>query len=335
MTTLFSSLFIIAGLVGTAVIATPPLLEPVPAPAPLAARTGPALAAAQSWGYQLQGVSPTSLAPELDVLVVDYARDGRHETAHKPADVARLRQRGANSPRIVLSYLSIGEAESYRFYWQSSWRQNPPAWLGSENASWRNNFAVQFWDTHWQNVIVKTQPTTRLDELMAQLWPTQKAYLDHIIDAGFDGVYLDRVDAYYSALATRPTARAEMIAFVQAISTYAKARRPGFLIVPQNAEELLDSKSYLAAIDGVAKEDLLFGLNGDATANDQDEITASLALLARARAANKPVFVVEYVNDPTAQAAAAKELRSHGLIGVFASRSLDRAPKPSPASASQ
>lgn len=328
--TFISGLFVIAGIVGAAVVVAPPLLQELPAPIALPARTGPPLSSAQSWGYQLQGVSAGLLAPELDVLVVDYARDGRHESALKPSDVARLRQRGASQPRIVLSYLSIGEAESYRFYWRPSWRQNPPPWLGAENATWRHNFAVQFWNAQWQNVIIKTKPTTRLDELMERFWPAQKAYLDHIIDAGFDGVYLDRIDAYEGVTAQRPTARADMIAFVRAISVYAKARRPGFLIVPQNAEELLDSEPYLAAIDGVAKEDLLFGLAGDGVANDPEEVTASLSFLARVRAARKPVFVIEYLKDPAAQVQASKELRSRGFIDVYAARSLDQAPKLAP-----
>jgi cysteinyl-tRNA synthetase, unknown class len=329
--TFMSGLFVIAGIAGAAVVVAPPLLQELPAPIALPARTGPPLSRAQSWGYQLQGVSVASLAPELDMMVVDYARDGRQETALKPSEVARLRQRGSSQPRIVLSYLSIGEAESYRFYWRPSWRQNPPPWLGTENATWRHNFAVQFWDAQWQNVIIKTKPATRLDELMERFWPAQKAYLDHIIDAGFDGVYLDRIDAYEGATTKRATARADMIAFVQAISAYAKARRPGFLIVPQNAEELLDNDGYLAAIDGVAKEDLLFGLAGDGTANDPEEISASTALLARVRAARKPVFVIEYLKDQAVQAQASKELRGRGFIDVYAARTLDQAPKPSPA----
>jgi cysteinyl-tRNA synthetase, unknown class len=329
VTTFISSLLIFAGLAGAAVVVPPYLLQEQPRPAPLSARTGPALASAQSWGYQLQGVSAALLAPELDVLVVDYARDGRQETAFQPGDVARLRQRGSNQPRIVLSYLSIGEAENYRFYWRQAWRQNPPHWLGTENANWRHNYTVQFWQPEWQSLILKSKPT-RLDALVERFWSAEKSYLDQIIDAGFDGVYLDRIDAYEGASAKRPTARADMIAFVQAISAYAKARRPGFLIVPQNAEELLDSVPYLAAIDGVAKEDLLFGLAGDGVANDPEEVNASLALLARVRAARKPVFVIEYLKDPAAQAQASKELRSRGFIDVYAARTLDQAPKPAP-----
>ena len=50
-----------------------------------------------------------------------------------------------------------------------------------------------------------------------------------------------------------------MIAFVQALAARARALKPGFLIVPQNAEELLTDQAYRAVIDGLGKEDLLFG----------------------------------------------------------------------------
>ena len=48
--------------------------------------------------------------------------------------------------RIVLAYLSIGEAEDYRSYWQRDWSVSPPAWLGAENPDWPGNYAVNYWD---------------------------------------------------------------------------------------------------------------------------------------------------------------------------------------------
>ncbi|HPO16397.1 MAG TPA: Ig-like domain-containing protein, partial [Candidatus Hydrogenedentes bacterium] len=68
------------------------------------------------------------------------------------------------------------------------------------------------------------------------------------------------------------TYREEMREFVEAISAYAKARHPGFLIVPQNGEALLTlngepdgtlSQEYLDAIDGQGREDVFYGYDGD------------------------------------------------------------------------
>jgi endo-alpha-1,4-polygalactosaminidase (GH114 family) len=33
---------------------------------------------------------------------------------------------------LVIAYMSIGEAEDYRYYWKEEWKNNPPEWLGEE-----------------------------------------------------------------------------------------------------------------------------------------------------------------------------------------------------------
>jgi cysteinyl-tRNA synthetase len=75
----------------------------------------PPLASAKSWGYQLQNVDPDIIAKSpYDMIVVDYSRDGTNELALSAAEVDKLKIKPDGSRRIVLSYLSIGEAETYR-----------------------------------------------------------------------------------------------------------------------------------------------------------------------------------------------------------------------------
>jgi len=81
---------------------------------------------------------------------------------------------------LVVSYMSIGEAEDYRFYWQSSWSSNSPAWLKAQNPDWPGNYKVEYWDSDWQQVI----------------YGNNSSYLQKVLNAGFDGVYLDIIDAY-------------------------------------------------------------------------------------------------------------------------------------------
>ncbi len=50
-----------------------------------------------------------------------------------------------------------------------------------------------------------------------------------------------------------------MIAFVTKLAAHARGRKPGFLVVPQNGEELLTDAGYRAVIDGIGKEDILYG----------------------------------------------------------------------------
>jgi cysteinyl-tRNA synthetase, unknown class len=313
--------FVVAGVATLAVVGAGDTrrVEPLPA------RAGPALGAARSWGYQLQKLDASALGDAFDVLVVDYARDGTEATAYSAIDVGRLRHRANGSPRIVLSYLSIGEAESYRFYWNADWFVRPPSWLGGENTAWRRNFTVRFWDERWQRLLFDPNPTLG-GWLRDRLGLGVKPYLDRIIEAGFDGVYLDRVDAYETARAERPTARADMIGFVGALSSFAKARRPGFLVVPQNGEDLLSDGRYVAAIDGAGKEDLLYGEGGDGVVNDPRSTRVSVGLLNRAKAAGRPVFVIEYLADQVAQAKAKEDFATLGFIGMFATRSLDQLP---------
>ena len=164
--------------VSPAVRTVPDVVRPIAAvPATAAAAT--ALSAARSWGYQLQDLDLTKAAASpFDVLVVDYARDGTDDTALKPKDLALLQTKPDGRRRLVLAYLSVGEAESYRYYWHKSWKRDKPAWLLGENPEWDENYAVCFWDPGWQQLICGAPD----------------AYLDRILAQGFDGIYLDKCD---------------------------------------------------------------------------------------------------------------------------------------------
>lgn len=307
-------------------------MHQTPAPLPtLDRRNGPVLSAVSVWGYQLQNARPGLIDPAIDLLVVDYARDGRHQTAFRPSDVEAFRTRPDGNKRIVLAYLSIGEAESYRYYWNSTWAggSSPlaPGWLGPENPEWKGNYKVRFWHPGWQNILLQSERTL-LDRLIEMFAPARRAYLDHIIDAGFDGVYLDRVDIYEDWKSERPSAEGDMIALVARISAHAKARRPGFLVVAQNGEELLRNGAYRSVIDTVAKEDLLYGITRGESENSPEDVNRSVLLLNRIRAPNRPVLVVEYLDDTAKRAEAARRAQSLGYLIHFAPRELNRPPVP-------
>ncbi|MFQ5795846.1 MAG: endo alpha-1,4 polygalactosaminidase [Candidatus Bipolaricaulia bacterium] len=94
--------------------------------------------------------------------------------------MASLKTKANGGSRLVIAYMSIGEAEDYRYYWQAEWKPNPPSWLAEENPDWPGNYKVRYWDRNWQNVI----------------YESNDSYLKKILDAGFDGVYLDIIDAF-------------------------------------------------------------------------------------------------------------------------------------------
>lgn len=264
-----------------------------------------ALAKARSWAYQLQDLDiAEAAASPFDVLVIDYARDGGGDSAWKPAEVARLKARDGGPPRLVYAYLSIGEAESYRFYWQKGWINDPPAWLLSENPDWKENYAVAYWDAGWQNL----------------LFCNPQAYVDRIAKAGFDGLYLDKADVYEDLLrrekelAKAHDLEAEMVRFLVRLSAYVRSKYPGLGLVMQNAENLLAHAEVRAAIDGAAKEELLYGQAGGARRNARGEIDYATKELQRLKREGKAVLVVEYLDDAEKAATAAQELRALGFV---------------------
>lgn len=263
-----------------------------------------------SWAYQLQDIEPAAIADlDCDLAVVDYAADGSAETAFTRADVAAMQARPGRARKRIVAYMSIGEAESYRFYWHPEWirKDRKPAWLEHENPDWEENYKVRFWELAWQHLI----------------FGSPHAYLDRIMAAGFDGAYLDIVDAFEYYEQQRPTARQEMIDFVVALTQYARTKRPGFMIIPQNGEALLESPAYRSVISAIGKEDLYFGLDDDEKANPPDETQAALKWLALARQDGIPVLVVEYLDDKAKTARVRSELARLGYAACFAPRDLD------------
>jgi len=253
--------------------------------------------AVKNWGYQLQNIKPAKIAASAyDMVVIDYANDDRPFTA---AEVAAMQRKPDGGRRLVVAYLSIGEAETYRSYWDKAWKKAPPSWLGKENREWRGNYAVRFWDPLWQEIIL--------------------GYADRIVAAGFDGLYLDKVDEFEEM-----GHRDEMVEFVARISARVKAARKDFFVISQNGQELIENARFCSAIDGFAREDLFYGEDDDGKRNQPDSTKESVALLKRLRAQGKPVFVVEYPRGGKQAEQARSEIAQHGFIGLTAGRELDR-----------
>lgn len=182
-----------------------------------------------------------------------------------------------------------------------------PAWLGEENEAWSGNFKVRYEHPEWQSIFLEGE----------------QSYLARIIAAGFDGVYLDRVDAFYDERGSSPDPARDMAAFVERIAATARRMAPEFLVVPQNAEELLKRPGYVELINAIAKEDLLYGNPAQAQLNSADDIASSVALLEIARRKGRPVLAVEYLDDASSIASARLELQRLGYIPTFAPRLLD------------
>ncbi len=113
-----------------------------------------------------------------DLLIMDlFFHDN---TEFSAPEINQLKNKANGGKRLVISYMSIGEAEDYRYYWQTGWGTNKPSWIDAENPEWEGNFKVKYWEEEWQTII----------------YEKQDSYLHKIIDAEFDGVYLDIIEAF-------------------------------------------------------------------------------------------------------------------------------------------
>ena len=112
-------------------------------------------------------------ATNYDLILIDLFYDGKMLTF---SDVESLQKKADGGKRLVIAYMSIGEAEDYRYYWSFL----DKSLLYKPNADWPGNYAVKFWETQWRAII----------------YGNDASYLKNIIDARFDGVYLDTIEAY-------------------------------------------------------------------------------------------------------------------------------------------
>jgi len=260
--------------------------------APVPATASTLLRNAGSWAYQLQGDPSALTRSGADVVVVD--------ADHMRGSVARLHAKPGGGRRVVIAYLAIGEAETWRSYYKSCCANGKPSWVTGRTQGWAGNYIVHFWEPAWKAIIRE-----RVRQIMA---------------AGFDGIYIDRVDTYENVKAPG-SSRAAMIQLVREVSGWARSHNGNAAIMVQNGEELLNDASYLSAIDAVAKEDLFHGIDHKGTRNSAANVNWSAGKLKLAQNAGKKIFVIEYLKGSTAESVRA-EARKYGFVPFFGPRDL-------------
>ena len=114
---------------------------------------------------------------DYDVIIMDLFHFG---IPYNAPEIAELKVKHNGGKRLVICYMSIGEAENYRYYWHTEWNTKKPDWLMKENPLWKGNYLVQYWHPEWQHIITGMP----------------SSYQQKILEAGFDGVYLDIIDAF-------------------------------------------------------------------------------------------------------------------------------------------
>ncbi len=270
----------------------------------------------QLQGLEREGAVDRLAAAEVDMLVIEPTRTIKGmEDFPTRAVVARIRK-----DKLCLAYINVGQAEGYRTYWRCSWRApkegkpgHPSYIVTVDPDGWEDNFPVAYWDVRWKAV----------------LWGSSRALVDMAIADGFDGVYLDWVLGYEEPAVARLHAdpAGAMRELIRELRRYARARRPGFLVIAQNGAAL---PGLGEVVDGFAAECLSFSGKagagweepeaGDLAATDRDQrATSALAL-------KVPVFTVDYAVDPKNAEAAAAYARARGFVPFISRVPLDRLP---------
>ena len=112
-------------------------------------------------------------ATNYDLVLIDLFFN---EEPFTSGEISSLKSKAGGGTRLVICYMSIGESEDYRYYWSSL----DKSLNYKENPDWPGNFAVKYWENSWQQII----------------YGNDQSYTKKIIDAGFDGVYLDIIEGY-------------------------------------------------------------------------------------------------------------------------------------------
>jgi cysteinyl-tRNA synthetase len=114
-----------------------------------------------------------------DMVVIDFIPSEENNTDFPIGDVVAQWHAG-DHPKLVIAYIDVGEAEDYRTYWQTGWGIGNPEWIaGGDPDGWEGNFPVAYWYDEWR-----------------EIWLGTGGIMEGILHAGFDGIYLDWVEAY-------------------------------------------------------------------------------------------------------------------------------------------
>jgi cysteinyl-tRNA synthetase, unknown class len=253
------------------------------------------------WAYQIDNLDdPASIdsicASHYDLVVMDQQRSiAGSEDYNTQEDIRRIHN-SANSKggtKLVVCYIDVGQAESYRYYWQNGWQQGNPSWiLEPDPDGWNDNYGAKYWSPEWKALM--------------------KNYIGRIIDDGYDGIYLDWLMIYdtpgiiAAAQLEGVDPKEELIGFIKELSRYSKERKSDFIFIAQNGAEMVEYPEYVSLFDAIAQEDIWYdgngdpdngGSQGDWPVNSQDS-QYYIGLLSQWQQSGKPVFNVEYARLP-------------------------------------
>jgi cysteinyl-tRNA synthetase len=285
-------------------LSTPAKHGPVQSAAAAPASAAMPLSSVKDFSYVLGNMAApgavTAVAQSgYDMLVVDPTATLKGNTSFDMA--AMVSQLHAADPgRVVLAYVSIGEADNVRSYWENNWKApagshhgNPAFLLGADPYGWQGSYPVAYWNAAWQKLFVG-----------------KNGIIANLMKAGFDGVSLGWVGGYSNSVVAAAAHRAgvnparAMVQFISRIRNVVKANNPSGDVVGVNGESLATvDPAYLHVVDAGMFEDTWFygtpNAPWDAPAggdipSDASVTASDIASYKLFQANGKPVFTIDY-----------------------------------------
>jgi len=225
---------------------------------------------------------------KFDLIMID-------PDAYTAKDVLALKARG----KIVIGYLSVGEAENYRWFFS---RVNPE-WIRKENPNWPGNFYVDVNQPGWHRLLLNT-------------------VIPAILEKGFDGLYLDTVDT--AGPYNFPEMEPGMVTLIKEI----RKTFPGEILIAANANFIIEKIS--SSLDALAVEDLFSHYDHEENFYKKTARSVREPLIRELLSIRKkyklPIFTIDYAG-PTDRSLikyAYRSSSSYGFIPYVGTVALDR-----------
>jgi cysteinyl-tRNA synthetase, unknown class len=250
-----------------------------------------------SFRYQLHGYDHLSIERIKEshntLWVIDESKSS--EDLFSKSEISSFK----NNSNLIISYLSLGEAEDYRSYFA----RFPRDLIVSKNPHWSGNYNIRYWRKEWSEIIDQR--------------------IEAMIEAGYDGVIYDVVDAF--ALYDEKKIYAKKMAnLIWETSSKAKKIKNDFHIILQNASVLFeyldqeDKNKLIKIVSGGSIENVFFEQDGQVPTVSPivDNYIKSL------KASHKWILSIEYTQQEDQIKAYLQLMNKLGILGLVTDQSL-------------
>ncbi|MCP4688753.1 MAG: hypothetical protein GY859_11930 [Desulfobacterales bacterium] len=305
------------------------------------------LAGVKYWAYNIQDVDTERQRQQLvgshfDMYVLEpVVTEKENESFDIAALIRDIRQHNIDARGVdplILAYMDIGQAETWRWYYQDSWEVGNPDWIVAEDPDdWEGCYPAAFWSPDWRRIVITGFGG--------------RSMVEESLKAGFDGIYMDWVEAFSDENVKAKAVvdgvedtAAAMLDFIRDIRDHARTRSPNanpdYLVVAQNASDLYetDPARYREVIDAIALEGIWY--DGDGGFDDWSDPagynmetnglfpnwTEEVLAMLEPMKPHMPIFCVEYAQDAGGENLASRVYNTlapaHGFIPYCTRRSL-------------